>query len=299
MARIQYFPGSEEYVPGPAGKPSFPRSEFTARFQPWLPDWDKPVTVGKTISYEELPLANALYADGTPSNFTNDATVLLFEEANSYVLIKTDYFTRLLFSEQSLLKKPFMLPGFGVLTMTNVLKERREPSDNFWSAAGLPGIPIAIGVNGSIRDDTGTELLAYKKKGAAGGMGETLGPPVSAAAVLEWREQNQPSTLGVLVDAAFLAACERELPDLPIPVFRRRRAWLDADRGFKPEINFACSIPSGRLADYQGKVQRTHAGVVVLDNHLDAQGKLTPTAEQMLSTWGLNFQAWFLWEQSK
>lgn len=74
--------------------------------------------------------------------------------------------------------------------------------------AGLPGVPLAIGVNASLRSsDQGSELLAHKDGRAQGGMAWTVGPPVSAGVNLDLEGLNfDKLKLGGLIDQAMSAA---------------------------------------------------------------------------------------------
>lgn len=297
--RIEFKP-SEDVDHSPENKPSYSRAEFHSRFKPWNPDWSKPVVLDDlSLEYDDVPLAALLYESGEPTKYTNNPTVLLFESEENYRLIRSDYYTRLLFTEQDILGRQFQFKDFGLLTMEQALANRRDPGDPFWAASGLPGVPLAIGVNGSLRLSTGRlELLAYKRKSASGGMGETVGPPVSASLTLDGLiDKISGISLGDLVVMGFTEACKRELRTNTAPNFAIKRSWLDSNRGYKPEVNFVCVMPDSRMTEFCEAIRLTHAGVVLLEDHLTEDGCLSTQAENALATWGLNFQAWFLWER--
>jgi len=298
MVTIEYKTLNPQSSNSPQGKSSFKRNDFAARFIPWKPDWQKIVKYGElTIRYNDLPLAMAVYKDGLPKEYDNNETILMFEKPDCYLIVKSDYYTRLLFTEQKILSHNFELSQYQNINMSQVLAGMRNADDPFWSLAGLPGVPIAIGVNGSIRTTSLEELLAFKLEKAAAEMGGTVGPPVSAAAnINRTKDDINNLTLGDLVDNAFEVAWQRELKGIAMPEYCRRCAWLDSSRGYKPEVNYSCSIPSDCLNDCVEALQKTHAGVLILRGHLDNKGELVREAEEKIENWGLNFQAWFLWQ---
>ncbi|KUE88898.1 hypothetical protein ASL20_09755 [Cupriavidus necator] len=213
------------------------------------------------------------------------------------MLVRSDFFTRLLFTEPEFMKRPVTVGTQGPITVEDAFRTHRLPDDAFWSMAGLPGIPLAIGVNASLRSSDGTmELLAHKNSQAQGDMADTVGPPVSAGALPKF-EALDPNglTLGKLVDECMRTATERELSGLPIPELSRHAAWLDSGRGFKPEVNFRATIAAESILDYQDAVCMSHAGCVTAQGHLDSNGHLSVESKKSLDSWGLNFQAWFLW----
>lgn len=283
----------------PEGNSSFSQREFQGRFQDWSPNWDKPVELAhERIAHDTLPLGMAVYESGTPEGrYTNGESVLLFEGRDSFILVRSDFFTRLLFTEAEYMARPVSIGGAESITVEEAIRDRRSPAAPFWAAAGLPGIPLAIGVNASLRSaDGNTELLAHKVNKAQGGMADTVGPPVSAGSLPKLETLNPDGlTLGMLVDECMRAAAEQELKGLSLPDFTRNAAWLDGGRGFKPEVNFRATFPMEALSEFQGAVCENHAGCVTLQGHLDAATKLTAEGKQTLEGWGLNFQAWFLW----
>ncbi|HEX3141013.1 MAG TPA: hypothetical protein VHQ87_13220, partial [Rhizobacter sp.] len=199
-----------------------------------------------------LPLADAVYADEGPDSFANGETVLLFDTPEVILIVRTDFHTRLLFTEPRILERRVDLPLAGTTSMAEALQHHRHPADPFWHAIGLPGVPLAIGVNGSLRtDDNACELLALKGADAQGEMAWTVGPPVSAGANFELGALDLDRlTLGALVDHAMHVAATRELAPCPSPQWVRRGAWLDRRRGHKPEVNHAALIPPGSFDDY-------------------------------------------------
>lgn len=294
---IQY--SSTKGQDSPEGRPSYSREAFRHRFQPSSLDWDKPVAISAgQLTCDRLLLARQVYAGGTPdARYTNGESILLFEEEKRYLLVPSDFFTRLIFTEPALMKHPITVGTSPPTTMEAALRSRRSPSDPFWSSAGLPGIPLAIGVHASLRSsDSNIELLAHKDARAQGGMANTVGPPVSAG-LLAMLETLEPAglTLGKLVDGCMRAAAERELSGLPLPTFSRQATWLDQERGFKPEVTYRAAFPVELAGDYRMAVCHTHAGCLTIQGHLDSNGQLTDTARQRLSHCGLNFQAWGLW----
>jgi len=298
MISIEYKTLNSQSSNSPKGKNSFNRNDFAARFIPWRPDWQKIVKYEEfTIRHNDLPLAKAVYKNGLPTEYNNNETILMFEKPDCYLIVKSDFYTRLLFTEQKILSRNFELSKYQNINMNQVLAGMRNADDQFWSLAGLPGVPIAIGVNGSIRTTSSEELLAFKLEKAAAEMGGTVGPPVSAAANIDKKKDDIKNlTLGDLVDNAFEVAWRRELNGIALPEYRRRCAWLDSGRGYKPEVNYSCSIVPECLNDCVEALQKTHAGVLIIRGHLDKKGELTGDAEKEFENWGLNFQAWFLWQ---
>jgi len=296
--KIEFLSSSKSQT-SPHGKLSYPRWQFHERHVPWSPDWSKPVLFSsESLTSNSLRLAHTIYGENEPTKFKNNPTVLLFEEPNCFRIIRSDYFTRLLFTEQEYLKKPFELEPGNMASMESILTTKRSPSDSFWKWAGLPGIPLAVGVNGSLRSlNDSVELLAFKTKDSSGEMGETVGPPLSGAANLsKFSNTDTRMTLGSLIACAFAQVIARELPGLPAPIFRRHKSWLDMGRGNKPEIHYSCHVPKGEIGLYADILKEVHAGVLILSGHLNPQGVLTKEAEADLAQWGLNFQAWFCWE---
>jgi len=300
MVSIQYISATSKQA-SPEGRDSFPFHDFPRRFSAWYPDWLKQVRMSDTIlDYRTLPLADLVYQAGAPDaeRFENKPTVLLFEDAEAFVLVRADFFTRLLFSEQNFISRSIKVGSLGVMTVESALATRRAPTDEFWTKVGLPGVPLAIGVNASVRSsDNNCELLAHKGAIAQGGMAGTVGPPVSAGATLDPdRIDFNNLTLGKLIDRAMESAADRELPNTPPLVFMRRAAWLDSGRGHKPEVNYRSSVITDDLARYAQAISQTHAGCVLIRGHLNAEGMLKPSAIDALAKWGLNFQAWCLWQ---
>ncbi|MDM0115016.1 hypothetical protein QTI66_22900 [Variovorax sp. J22R133] len=245
-----------------------------------------------------LPLADAVYAGAGPGSFANGETVLLFEAPDAFLIVRADFHTRLLFTEPRILDRRVELPVVGTTSLAEVLQHHRHPADPLWAAVGLPGVPLAIGVNGSVRThDNVCELLARKGANAQGEMAWTVGPPVSAGANFEPDALDLDQlTLGALVDHAMRVAAARELAPCPSPAWVRRAAWLDRRRGHKPEVNYTALISPSMLDAHARAVSQTHAGCVVARGHLHENGTLKDSAVNELERWGLNFQAWMLWE---
>jgi hypothetical protein len=274
---IEFLPSSHS-LSSPQGKTSYTRKEFHKRFVPWSPNWEKPVLFSPgSIAYDSLPLAHVIFKKAEPNNFKNNPIILLFEEPECFRLVQSDYFTRLLFAEQEYLETPFELEPGIITTMNAVLADHRSPFDMFWKKAGLPGVPIAVGVNGSLRSILdSSEVLAFKSKDSAGDMGETVGPPLSGAANLRnFAIQDSGMTLGALIERTFIQVIERELPGLPAPSVARRKAWLDSGRGSKPEVNFSCFIKRESIREYADTIKEIHAGALIIDEHLAPDGALS------------------------
>lgn len=300
MTTVQYS-GRDSVSVSPAGQNSSSMKEFQHRMSEWHPNWAKIVRLSADkIDYEQLRLARYVYLKDEPdlTEFKNKATVLLFEETDCFRVVRADFFTRLLFTEQRFIERPFDLGSSGSVTIASALSDRRDPTDPFWGAVGLPGVPLAIGVNASLRshDYDGVELLAHKSKQAQGEMGGTVGPPVSAGVSLDLDELSFGHlTLGALVDHAMQAAAKRELGSLVLPPFRRRKAWLDSGRGHKPEVNYQGTIHPGDAAKFNNAICQTHSGCLQVQGHLTMAGMPSEAASALLSNWGLNFQTWCLW----
>lgn len=297
--QVHYKRGNEDSV-CPIGKPSFEPTRFAEQFEVWTPDWEKPVIVSRGIKFkhDELEIGKQAYRDGKP-DFKNGDTVLLFEEAQHYIAVEADFFTRLLFTQTEWLKRRVKLGALDEMSIADALRTRRAPGDAFWVEAGLPGVPLAIGVNASIRADNETwEVLAHKRGEAQGGMGDTVGPPVSGGVTLDidMPPDGSALTLGTFVEACMRSVAVRELQGRAlVPPLARRVAWLDKARGYKPEINFLSMVPASMRGRYEQAICNEHAGSVTLDGHLDAQGRLIDEAYAEFKSLAFNAQAWCLW----
>ncbi|RKP45992.1 hypothetical protein [Trinickia fusca] len=299
--QVRYTQGNKDSV-CPIGRSSFEPTRFAEQFETWSPDWDKPVIVshGTKLKHDELEIGKQAYRDGKP-DFKNGDTVLLFEEAQHYIALEADFFTRLLFTEAQWLNRRVKLGALEEMSIADALRTRRSPGDAFWVEAGLPGVPLAIGVNASIRADNDTwELLAHKQGKAQGGMGDTVGPPVSGGITLdiEMPPEGRSLTLDTFVKACMQSVAERELEGKAlVPPLVRRAAWLDKARGYKPEINFLSMVPAVKHGRYEQVICKEHAGCITLDGHLDKQSCLVDEAYAEFKSLAFNAQAWCLWSK--
>jgi hypothetical protein len=298
MASVKYVSARSDGK-SPEGQESFLSADFAKRMLPWAPRWKKRVTLStKPLDYRTLPLADLVYSQGEPdpAEFKNGSTVLLFEREDCYELVRADFYTRLLVTEQRFIERQVDVGSVGVLSMAEALATRRDPTAAVWGAVGLPGVPLAVGVNASLRFADGVELLAHKAAVAQGQMGSTVGPPVSAGASVDPDKLDFGDlTLEALVSTAMETAGVRELRGVSQPKFTRRAAWLDSGRGHKPEVNYSGVLGSASVDVYRDAICRVHAGCVELGGHLTDSGELGLAARDQLARWGLNFQAWYLW----